>query len=98
MKITSSLQLSFWRGKRLPVILQTEAAECGLACVAMAASYWGHRIDMASMRQRFSVSLKGATLKGLMAMALGLKLQPRPLKLEMEHLPQLKLPAVLHWT
>jgi ATP-binding cassette subfamily B protein RaxB len=49
------------------------------------------------MRQRFSVSLKGATLKGLMAMAQGLKLQPRPLKLEMQHLRELKLPAVLHW-
>jgi ATP-binding cassette subfamily B protein RaxB len=97
MKIASSLQLSFWRSKRLPVILQTEAAECGLACVAMVASYWGHRIDLSSMRQRFSVSLKGATLKGVMAMAQGLKLQPRPLKLEMVHLPELKLPAVLHW-
>jgi ATP-binding cassette subfamily B protein RaxB len=49
------------------------------------------------MRQRYCVSLKGATLKGLMAMAQGLNLQPRPLKLEMEHLPQLRLPAILHW-
>lgn len=97
MKTTSSLQLSFWRGKRLPIILQTEAAECGLACLAMVASYWGHRIDLSRMRERFSVSLKGATLKGLMAMAQSLKLQPRPLKLEMQHLPELKLPAVLHW-
>lgn len=97
MKIASSVQLSFWCGKRLPAILQTEAAECGLACVAMVASYWGHRIDLSSMRQRFSISLKGATLKGLMAMAQGLKLQSRPLKLDMEHLPELKLPAVLHW-
>lgn len=97
MKIASPLQLSFWRDKRVPVILQTEAAECGLACIAMIGSYWGHKIDLSSMRQRFSVSLKGVTLKGLIAMAQGLKLQPRPLKLEMEHLPQLKLPAVLHW-
>jgi ATP-binding cassette subfamily B protein RaxB len=97
MKISRSLQLSFWCSKRLPVVLQTEAAECGLSCIAMVASYWGHKIDLSSMRQRFSVSLKGATLKGLMAIAQGLKLQPRPLKLEMIHLPDLKLPAVLHW-
>lgn len=97
MKITSSLQLLFWRGKRLPVILQTEAAECGLACIAMVTSYWGHRIDLSNMRQRFSVSLKGATLKSLMALGQSLKLLPRPLKLEMEHLPELKLPAILHW-
>jgi len=97
MKTTASLQLSFWSGKRLPIILQTEAAECGLACLAMVASYWGHCIDLSNMRQRFSISLKGATLKGLMTMAQGLKLQPRPLKLEIKHLKELKLPAVLHW-
>lgn len=90
-------QLSFWRGKRLPVLLQTEAAECGLACLCMVASYWGHRIDITSMRRRFSVSLKGVTMKGLMAMAQGLSLQTRPLKLDMQHLPELKLPCILHW-
>lgn len=88
---------SFWRSKRLPLLLQTEAAECGLACLCMVASYWGHKLDIASMRRRFSVSLKGVTLKGLMTMAQGLALQTRPLKLDMEHLPDLKLPCVLHW-
>ncbi|WP_052262758.1 peptidase domain-containing ABC transporter [Chromobacterium violaceum] len=89
--------LSFWQRKRLPLLLQTESAECGLACLAMVASYWGHGIDLANMRRRFSVSLKGSTLKSLISMAQGLGLQPRPLKLDMEHLPQLKLPCVLHW-
>ncbi|MFZ6676209.1 peptidase domain-containing ABC transporter, partial [Undibacterium sp. Xuan67W] len=89
--------LSFWRSQHLPVLLQTEAAECGLASLCMISSYWGHKIDIASMRRRFSVSLKGSTLKGVMAMAQGLALQTRPLKLDMEHLPDLKLPCVLHW-
>lgn len=93
----SHLSFSFWRNQRLPVLLQTEAAECGLACLSMVASFWGHKTDIASMRRRFSVSLKGVTLKGLMAMAQGLALQTRPLKLDMEHLPELKLPCVLHW-
>ena len=97
MQIPSLAQLSFWRTKRLPIYLQTEAAECGLACLSMVASYWGHNIDIASLRRRFSVSLKGSTLKGLMAMAQGLALQTRPLKLDMHHLPELKLPAILHW-
>lgn len=92
-----SPNFSFWRNRRLPVLLQTEAAECGLACLCMVATYWGHKLDIASMRRRFSVSLKGVTLKGLMTMAQGLALQTRPLKLDMEHLPDLKLPCVLHW-
>ncbi|TNC73940.1 peptidase domain-containing ABC transporter [Janthinobacterium lividum] len=97
MHLPDLAHLSFWRSQRLPVLLQTEAAECGLACLSMVASYWGHQTDISSMRQRFSVSLKGVTLKGLMAMAQGLALHTRPLKLDMQHLPELKLPAILHW-
>lgn len=97
MNFPSLPHLSFRHKNRLPVLLQTEAAECGLACLCMIASYWGHRIDISSMRRRFSVSLKGVTLKSMMSMAQGLSLQARPLKLDMQHLPALKLPCVLHW-
>jgi ATP-binding cassette subfamily B protein RaxB len=90
-------RLRFWHAERLPTILQTEAAECGLACLAMVASYWGHRIDLPSMRRRFSISLKGATLKSVIAMAQAMLLQARPLKLDLPHLGGLKLPCVLHW-
>lgn len=89
--------ISFWRSKKLPILLQAEAAECGLAALSMIASYWGHDTDIASMRRRFSVSLKGVTLKGLIAMATGLSLQTRPLKLDLDDLPNLKLPCILHW-
>ncbi|HEY1396881.1 peptidase domain-containing ABC transporter [Roseateles sp.] len=87
----------FWGSRRLPVHLQSEAAECGLACLAMVCSYWGHRIDLTTMRRRFSVSLKGATLKALVAMAQALGLQARPLKLDVQHLSGLRLPCILHW-
>lgn len=97
MQLPILYQLAFWNNRRLPVLLQTEAAECGLACMAMIASFWGHQIDIPSMRRRFSVSMKGVNLKGLMAMANGLSLQTRPLKLDLQHLPELKLPCVLHW-
>ncbi|MEX5745680.1 peptidase domain-containing ABC transporter [Massilia sp. X63] len=97
MQLSILPQLAFWNSRRLPVLLQTEGSECGLACVAMVTSYWGHRIDIPSMRHRFSVSMKGVNLKGLMAMADGLSLQTRPLKLDLQHLPELKLPCILHW-
>ena len=44
--------LNFSSRGRLPVIHQTEAAECGLACLAMVASYHGHRIDLNALRRR----------------------------------------------
>lgn len=97
MTISSLPHISFWRSKTLPVLLQAEAAECGLASLAMIASYWGHQTDIASMRRRFSVSLKGVTLKGLIAIAHGMSLQTRPLKLDIDDLANLKLPCILHW-
>ncbi|MES2899533.1 MAG: peptidase domain-containing ABC transporter [Pseudomonadota bacterium] len=91
-----SLNLEFGP-RRLPLLLQTEAAECGLACLAMAASYHGFRTDLAAMRARFSVSLKGLTLAQLMDFADRLKLSSRALRLELDELRQLKMPCVLHW-
>ena len=43
-------QLRFGAGRRLPMYLQTEAAECGLASLGMVASFHGHRIDLAGLR------------------------------------------------
>jgi len=88
---------SFWSGKRLPVMMQTASSECGLACVAMIANYHGHRFDIASLRRRFSISLKGATLKGVIALGASLQLQARPVKVALEGLHTLTLPCVLHW-
>jgi ATP-binding cassette subfamily B protein RaxB len=89
MSTPSAISLSFWRARRLPMLLQTESSECGLACLAMVASYWGHRIHLADIRRRFSVSLKGATLKSLIAMANALHLRTRPLKLGLDKLKDL---------
>ena len=82
---------------KVPVILQTEAAECGLACLAMVASAHGHRTDLPALRRRFSVSLKGATLVDLVRMADELQLLSRALRAELDELPQLQTPCVLHW-
>ncbi len=86
-----------WGGRRVPLILQTEAAECGLACLAMVAGKHGLRTDLPTLRKRFSLSLKGVTMIDLVRMSTQLQLSPRPLRAEMEHLPQLQLPCVLHW-
>jgi ATP-binding cassette subfamily B protein RaxB len=89
--------LEFGGRRRLPLFLQTEAAECGLASLGMIANFHGHRIDLAGLRRRFTVSLKGATLSYLMQIAGALHLAPRPLKLELAELPMLRTPCVLHW-
>ncbi|QRR08614.1 peptidase domain-containing ABC transporter [Burkholderia sp. MS455] len=95
MKWMDALQFG-WR-RRLPVMLQTQAAECGLACVGMIASYHGRDLDLVSLRRRFSPSLKGATLNDVMLMAYRLGLASRALRLELDELGKLRRPCILHW-
>lgn len=78
-------------------MLQTESAECGLACLTMVAGWYGYRTDLPTLRRRFSISLKGATLKQLIDIAGQLNLAARPLRLELDELAELKTPCILHW-
>jgi ATP-binding cassette, subfamily B, bacterial CvaB/MchF/RaxB len=89
--------LNFASRGHLPVIQQTEAAECGLACLAMISSYHGHRIDLNTLRRRHPVSLKGVTLRALIQVASQMHFACRPLRFELGQLRQLHLPVIVHW-
>lgn len=90
-------QVAFGFGRRLPVILQTEATECGLACLGMVSGYYGQHTDLTDLRRRYPVSLRGATLAGLIQTATQLGLGTRPVKLDLDNLKKLKVPCILHW-
>ena len=87
----------FRRRHRVPLILQAEVNECGLACLAMLASFYGKQIDIVTLRNRFRASAAGASVQHLLQAAGSLHLQGRALKLELADLPRLTLPVVLHW-
>lgn len=89
--------LHFSLFNRTPVILQTEAAECGLACLAMIASSHGYHINLNGLRAQHAASLRGSTLADLIRVAEQLKLASRPLRLDLNQLTELKLPCILHW-
>ena len=82
---------------RVPVILQSEAPECGIACLAMVASFHGHRTDLSAMRVRLSPSLKGVTLKHIAQIAETMGMSARGVQVPLESLGKLRLPAILHW-
>lgn len=84
-------------GRRVPMVLQSEAAECGLACLAMLAGYHGYHTHLTDLRRRFGVSLKGATLEDIMRVGGHVGLSSRPLRLEIDELNQLQMPCILHW-
>ena len=93
----SIADLFFGIGRRLPLILQTEATECGLACLGMISGYHGHLTDMRQLRSRFNISLKGTSLSTIINIAGKMNLSSRPLKLNLESMRNLKTPCVLHW-
>ncbi|MGH8222277.1 MAG: peptidase domain-containing ABC transporter [Woeseiaceae bacterium] len=91
------LDLSLFGRRRVPLVLQSERAECGLACVAMVAGYHGQASSLPELRARRPVSQKGAALPDLMAAARSLALECRALRVDLDELRDLSLPAILHW-
>jgi len=83
--------------RRVRAIHQSEAAECGIACLAMILAFHGRHADLRSLRAEGGVSLKGCTLSDLIEVAASNGLACRPVRAELEALHQLDMPAVLHW-
>lgn len=90
-------RIQFGFSRKLSMQRQTESAECGLACLSMIASYHGYRTDIATLRKKFSLSLKGATLTHLIDISTALELVSRPIRLEIDEIAELQLPCILHW-
>ena len=95
--MTESTLLQMKKRSKLPVTLQTEVAECGLTCLSMIAGYYGYDTDLHTLRRRFPVSLKGATLQHIIQIGEDLDLSARALRVELGALESLQTPAILHW-
>jgi ATP-binding cassette subfamily B protein RaxB len=85
------------RRREVRLVRQDEITECGLACLAMIANAHGKQVDLLSLRRRFSISLKGLTLRTLLGFASELGFSARAVKAEVEDLHQVSVPAILHW-
>ena len=91
------MTMPWFQTERIRPVMQSEAAECGLAALTMVASHYGHQVNLPGLRRRYPTSIKGATLQQLMAIAADLGMAPRAVRLEIAELNKLQLPAVLHW-
>lgn len=89
--------LKFSLSSSIPLILQSEIAECGLASVAMIASYYGHQLDIAAMRKRFSANSKGMNLQQIVELGDSLHLASRALQCPIDEVHKLATPCILHW-
>jgi ATP-binding cassette subfamily B protein RaxB len=81
---------------KLPVLLQSNRWECGLACIAMMASAYGRATDVGELRRLAGHAL-GMTLGWLMEVARRIGFHPRAVRLDIDEARALKLPCIVLW-
>lgn len=90
---------SRWRfrlGARYPYIQQQSSSDCGVACLAMVARYWGKRLSLNVLRNLAKVGRTGASLKNLADAAETIGFQARPVRASLGRLRD-QHPWVAHW-
>lgn len=97
MRMLKLFELNKIFNKSVPVILQSEVSECALACLAMISGYYGHKIDLYSLRNIFEPSSSGMTLKEVMSVAEKINLNARASRIELNDLYNIQKPVIIHW-
>ncbi len=87
------------RGKicRIPHIQQIDEMDCGPACLGMICRHFGRDVSLAHIRGLCHTARDGTSLKALCHAAAELGLAARALKVSPRNLPQMPLPAIVHW-
>lgn len=89
---------ALWYRDSIPFLAQTGAGECGAACMAMLACYYGRATSVAEASAVVGASRLGSRLGELAAAAPQLGFSVRIVKLhEIDELRWLDRPVVLHW-
>jgi ATP-binding cassette, subfamily B, bacterial len=83
--------------KRIPVVLQMSAADCGAACLAMISGYWGGRLSLAACQQLMGGSAGGVTALMIVQAARQMGLKVQAFRHSLSGLAQAERPAILHW-
>ncbi|MBW4515813.1 MAG: peptidase domain-containing ABC transporter [Timaviella obliquedivisa GSE-PSE-MK23-08B] len=85
---------------RYPTILQHSEEDCGAACIATVAKYYGRTFAIARIREAVGTVSHGTTLLGLSRGAELLGFNVRHVKATpqmIDRLHEIPLPAVIHW-
>lgn len=83
--------------RRVRFIPQIETTECGAASLAMVLAYHGHHAPLSELRQACGVSRSGADALAIVRAARSYGLEADGVRVEMEQLEALALPAIIHW-
>lgn len=82
--------------KKVPMVMQMEAVECGAASLAMILAYYGKWLPLEQVREACSVSRDGSSMKNILLAAKTYGLEPSAYKVSAEELAGME-PAIIHW-
>ena len=85
------------RRRRVPLILQMSAADCGAACLAMILGHHGRAVPLDEVREQLGTGRDGATAAGLSRTARACGMRVKAYSAELSDLPLVPLPAIAHW-
>jgi ABC-type bacteriocin/lantibiotic exporter with double-glycine peptidase domain len=83
--------------RRMAVILQLNAVECGAACLAMILNYHGRQTDIGECRERCRMGPGGLTALNIAHGARQFGLRVNALSMAPNDLDEINLPAIVHW-
>ncbi len=89
--------LGQWARHPTPVVRQTTGADCGAACLAMILGTFGKNVSLAQVREALGIARDGVNAHGMAQVAERHGLRAQGVSLELEDMPALPLPAILHW-
>jgi len=83
--------------RRVPVIPQMSAVECGAACLAMILNYYGQKTSVSECRAHCGVGRDGLTARAIASSARHYGLRVKSYSLDLADFKYVQLPAIAHW-
>jgi len=83
--------------QEMPFVAQLEWSDCGAACLAMALGLHGKAVELRDVRTVLDVGRDGVTARAIVDAAARFGLIARGIKIDVDHLAELKRGTILHW-
>ena len=84
--------------KKIPVIMQMEATECGAASLAMVLAYYGLRLPLEQVREDCGISRDGSKLSNIGKAAIKHGMEVHLYKYGIQSVQEkVEYPAIIHW-
>lgn len=85
------------RERQVPIVLQTQATDCGAASLTMTLRLYGQELRLDDVRARLGTTRDGVNAMSILSAAESFGLRGRGIRLDLQDLDYLKPGDILHW-